>query len=205
MAWRREAWTRILARAPPWAQPCAPWLTKARCVGVGPGFALLGQDLLAAGRSSARAQPEVVHGIAENDDNMFSIDASTGQLTLTGPADYETRDLYAVRVSATSGDYTIYCAVSVLIGPVNEVVVILNPDATFEIEEKALPETRVTGTGESSGEIGMSASDPDGGQSLVYKIIAGNTQPDGKGGELNGMFKIGSCSGEIAATAQVRG
>lgn len=53
-----------------------------------------------------------------NEAGLFTIDANTGQITTTGPLDFETTPFYVLRISVTDDQTTSYASVSIEVGDV---------------------------------------------------------------------------------------
>ncbi|NLG96041.1 MAG: tandem-95 repeat protein [Chloroflexi bacterium] len=119
-----------------------------------------------------------------NTDNAFSINPTTGVITVAGALDYETLSTYSLVVEVTdngtppaAGTATI----QVTIKDVNEPPAA--DSATF-----SLPENSPTGTLAGT----LSVTDPDAGQSFTFEILSGNT---------GGAFTINN-DGEITVASQ---
>lgn len=113
---------------------------------------------------------------------LFAINSATGEITVTGPINYEAASSYTLNlhVADTAGlfDNTV---VVINISDLNEVPV-LSPAGPFNFNENIAAGTTVTT---------MSAADQDTAQTLTYSIQSGNT---------GGMFAIDSVTGEITFT-----
>ncbi|SHK48895.1 Metallo-peptidase family M12 [Rubritalea squalenifaciens DSM 18772] len=118
---------------------------------------------------------------AGNEAGKFSIDASTGEITLVGELDYESATHYALTVEAkdTTG-LTDSATVSINVTNQNEVPAI----AGFSVN---ISEDAAVGT--SLGAV--VGADPDVGDALTYKIVSGG----------NGAFAIDSDTGEVTTVA----
>ena len=105
---------------------------------------------------------------AGNTGNAFAIDPATGQITVSGPLDFETLATYALTVQVTDNGVpalSSQATITINIGDVNEATPVVTA-ATFAVNENAANGT-VAGT--------VAASDADTAQSLTYAITAGNT------------------------------
>ncbi len=111
--------------------------------------------------------------------SLFAINATTGEITLTGALNYESASSYTLnlRVQDVGGLFDTTTVV-ININDLNEVPV-LSPAGPFSFNENVAPGTVVTN---------MSATDQDGGQTLTYTIQSGSTA---------GMFAINSATGQI--------
>lgn len=100
-----------------------------------------------------------------NTGNLFVIDVDTGEITLNGALDYETRALYPLTVEVTDRrGLTDTAVVTINVTDVNESPVI-SPQ-NLQVFELSVVGT-VVGT--------VSGTDPDIGQSIAYSILSGNT------------------------------
>ena len=133
----------------------------------------------------AASDPEgdtLSYSIAEgNDNNVFAIDSSSGQITVSGTLDYEATSSYSLTVQVSEDDAasSSTAEITINITDINEAPVI--SDQTFSIAENASNETPV-GT--------VAASDPEG-DTLSYSIESGNT---------GDVFAIDSSSGQITVS-----
>ena len=123
---------------------------------------------------------------AGNTGNVFSIDPSTGAITVAGAIDFETTSSYSLTVQVTdngtpnlSGTATI----TVNVNDVNEVPVV--NAATFAMNEN-VPAGTTVGT--------VTFTDPDGGQTHAFSITGGNT---------GGAFTINAATGVITTAGAI--
>ncbi len=118
--------------------------------------------------------------IAENEDGKFTINPATGEITVTGDLDFETRNLYNLTVEATdAGNLSESATVTISVNDVNEAPEL--QDQTYSIDENVITDgSQVVGT--------ITGTDTDAGQTLTYTITAGND---------DNRFAIDPNSGEI--------
>ncbi len=117
---------------------------------------------------------------AGNTGTAFAINASTGQITVANPINYEATSSYSLTVQVQdngAGNLTDTATVTITVNNLNEAPLASNQ--SFNVNENSAGGT-VVGT--------VSATDPDAGQTLTYSITAGNT---------GGAFAINSATGEI--------
>jgi VCBS repeat-containing protein len=117
---------------------------------------------------------------AGNEGDVFAIDGGTGEITVNDSSalDYETTPSFGLTVVVTdSTDLTDSASITITVNDVNEAPTA--EDDTFTVDENSA-------NGMSVGTV--SASDPDGGDSLSYGITAGNEGDafaiDGSTGEI---------------------
>ena len=116
-----------------------------------------------------------------NDARLFSINADTGAITLTGALDYETATSHTLDVQVTdSGGRTDTAEVVVGVLNVNEHAPIFN----LPVDEALISENAAIGTAI----IQVAARDGDLGDTLRYSITSGND---------DGLFSINANSGQI--------
>ncbi|NNK02578.1 MAG: DUF4347 domain-containing protein, partial [Desulfatitalea sp.] len=117
---------------------------------------------------------------AGNADGIFSIDANTGEITITDNTnlDRESTASYALTVQVSDGTDTDDAAITINVNDVNEFAPVAN-DATVPLAENAPNGTSVHT---------VAASDADATASLTYAITAGNAA---------GIFTIDPGTGEI--------
>ncbi len=110
---------------------------------------------------------------------IFAINATTGEITLTGSLNYEVTNSYTLnlRVQDAGGLFDT-TTVTINVSDVNETPT-LNPAGPFTFAENTAIGTLVTT---------MTASDPDTGQTLTYSIQSGNT---------GNMFAINASTGAL--------
>jgi hypothetical protein len=110
---------------------------------------------------------------------LFAINATTGQITLTGAVNFEAVNSYTLdlRVQDNNGLFST-TTVTINITDVNEAPV-LNPAGPFTFAENIAAGTVITT---------MTASDQDTGQTLTYSIQGGNT---------GNMFAINAATGQL--------
>lgn len=110
---------------------------------------------------------------------IFAINATTGQITLTGAVNFEATSSYTLdlRVQDNNGLFST-TTVTINVTDVNEVPV-LNPAGPFTFAENIAAGTVVTT---------MTASDQDTGQTLTYSIQGGNN---------GNMFAINAATGQL--------
>lgn len=110
---------------------------------------------------------------------LFAINGATGEITLTGAVNYEVTNTYTLnlRVQDAGGLFDTV-TVTINVSDVNETPV-LNPAGPFSFDENTAIGTHVTT---------MTATDPDGGQTLTYSIQSGNT---------GNMFAINATTGAL--------
>ena len=123
--------------------------------------------------------------LSGNTNNAFSLNSSTGELTVANSAaiDYETNPTFGLTVQVQDngvGNLTDQATVTVNITDVNENPEIQNQ--SFSIAENSNNGTQV-GT--------VAATDPDNGQSLTYTILSGNT---------NNAFSLNPTTGELTVS-----
>jgi VCBS repeat-containing protein len=122
---------------------------------------------------------------AGNTGNAFTINPSTGAITVTDPSvlDFETTPSYTLTVTVTDSDgATDTATVNITITNVNEAPV-FNPDTyTEDVSEDAAGGAAV---------VTVTATDPDAGDTLTYSITAGNT---------GGAFTINAATGAITVS-----
>lgn len=110
---------------------------------------------------------------------LFAIDAATGQITVTGALNYEAASSYTLDLRVTdAGGLFDSRTVTINITDVNETPTI-SPAGPFTVAENTAAGTVVTT---------MSATDPDGGQTLTYSIVSGNG---------DGIFAINAATGAL--------
>ncbi|MGC1243413.1 MAG: cadherin domain-containing protein [Chryseosolibacter sp.] len=117
--------------------------------------------------------------IAGNTGAAFTINAATGEITVSNPAalDYESSASFLVTVQVSDGTFTDNAAITINLNDVNEVPSVT--DAAITLDENSANATAVhTVTG----------TDPDAAAALTYSIIAGNA---------GAAFAINSNTGEI--------
>ena len=118
-----------------------------------------------------------------NTDDAFAIDPTTGEITVAGPLDPETQNLYVLTVEvADNGTPSLSAFATVIIG-FNHAPVI--NDQAFSVDEN-LPWGTAVGT--------VQASDPDAGQTLTYTMTGGNT---------NSTFAIDPFTGQITVASML--
>ena len=121
----------------------------------------------------------VSYSITAGDGGKFSIDASSGEITVVGTLDHETVSSYALTLRASDGKGgTATASALVTVTDVNEPPVFDAPSYSFSIGEDAE-------VGDSVGTV--SAADPDVGDTASYSITAGG----------GGKFSIDASTGEI--------
>jgi hypothetical protein len=128
---------------------------------------------------------------AGNTGNAFAINASTGQITVNGPLNFETLASYSLTVVATDNgtpSLTGQNTITINVNNVNDAPVA--SDQTFNVADGAIAGT-VVGA--------VAATDEDAGQTLAYAISAGN---DGNAFALDPLTGQITVAGAIAASAQ---
>ncbi|NVO20116.1 MAG: T9SS type A sorting domain-containing protein, partial [Bacteroidetes bacterium] len=121
--------------------------------------------------------------LSGNNDGAFSIDASTGELTVANSSalNFEVNPTFSLTVKVEDNatiSLSNQAIITIVLMDINETPVIVNQE--FSIAENA-PYGTVIGT--------VSASDPDEGQQLTYSILMGNT---------NNAFAIQPATGELS-------
>ncbi|NGZ05238.1 MAG: tandem-95 repeat protein, partial [Magnetococcales bacterium] len=129
----------------------------------------------------------LIFSLRGEDAGAFWIDASTGEVRLLVPADYESKPSYAIEVIVTDSEgLTDTQAVSITVTDVNETPANQAPTVTSPVSGSVAendPETTVVYT--------ASASDPDVGDSLTFTL----------GGTDAGAFSIDESTGEVRLLA----
>ncbi|MFL9460920.1 MULTISPECIES: LamG-like jellyroll fold domain-containing protein [Scytonema] len=128
--------------------------------------------------------------ISGNDQGIFALNASTGEITVANSAqlNYETiADSYQIEVKvADTNGRTSTKLVTIKVTDVNEAPIINN--YSFSIPEGSAEDT-VIGT--------VTATDPDAGDSKYYQITAGNESNIFNVGSLTGQITIGANSSKL--------
>lgn len=108
----------------------------------------------------------ITYSLTGADALLFSINSTSGEVTLASPADYETKSSYSITVNAADALHTTTQAVTVNVTDVNEAPVNLTLSASSVDENTATPVA--VGT--------LSGVDDDGGESFTYSIVGGADQ-----------------------------
>ena len=121
--------------------------------------------------------------VAGNDTGAFTIDSTTGWITVANRAllDYETTTSFALTIQVTDSaslPLSSTALATINLNDVNELATFVE-SGPFSVEEN-VPAGTFVGA--------VAATDPDGGQSLTYAIVGGN---------INSAFAIDAITGEI--------
>ena len=123
-----------------------------------------------------------------DDDDRFTIDEETGEITVAASLDHETADEFTLTVEADDGNggtVTATVTVTVMVTDVAEAPSFNETGYAFEVAEDAAVD-HVVGT--------VSATDPDEGDTLSYTITSGND---------DGKFMIDEETGAITVAASL--
>ncbi|MDY0103306.1 MAG: cadherin domain-containing protein [Lentimicrobium sp.] len=123
-----------------------------------------------------------------NSNNAFSLNASTGRLSVANPAvlDFETTPEYLLTVKVQDngpGSLSTSALVTVIISDVNESPSMSNHDFTIENYTEA---GIIVGT--------IQGTDPDAGQTLNYEIVSGNTSSAFNLNASSGILSVANAS-----------
>ncbi len=144
-----------------------------------------GTELGVVHGSDADGDPLTYSITAGNDDGIFTLDGSSGEITVTNGSllDYEDAKQYTLTVTADDGKHTTSATVTLNVQNVNDTAPVPSGfDAT--IEENTANGT-VVGT--------VSATDADGDTSLLYRITDANT-----------AFAINESTGEVTVVDETK-
>ena len=102
--------------------------------------------------------------------NAFAIDESTGYVTLQGPIDRETRELYVIFVKAYDRSFSSFCELRIRILDLNEHPPVFNPlHYVKRVSETLLPGSTIVTVTASDNDTGINAE-------LTYDIIDGDPE-----------------------------
>ena len=108
-----------------------------------------------------------VYSIDSGGDGLFTIDRTSGIVTLTGALDYETKEQYEVVVRADVGEEHATTTLIINVRDVNEAPTLSASSVSGTINENVVAGTKVTG-------ITFTAEDVDVGDNPTYHIIGGD-------------------------------
>ena len=134
--------------------------------------------------SDADGTDTVSYSLDDDAGGLFSIDASTGVVTVSGALDYEVSSSHSITVRALSTDGSTATAVfTIAVNDENDNAPVVTPAQTFSIAEDA-PDSTVIGT--------VAATDPDTTGTLQnWQILSGND---------SGAFAIDPATGAITVS-----
>ena len=127
----------------------------------------------------------LTYSLSGTDASSFAIVSTTGQLKTSAALDYETKNSYAVKVTATDSSTTLSDSIDVTIDvtDVNEPPVFADDSVTLSVDENTISNP---GIGKNVGDP-IIATDPDANTTLRYSL----------GGSNAGKFKISRSTGQI--------
>ncbi|AQR66388.1 hypothetical protein BXU06_16045 [Aquaspirillum sp. LM1] len=126
----------------------------------------------------------VTYSLSGTDAAACTIDATTGQIKLLTPADFETQSSYSITINAKDATHTTTKAVTLNVSDVNEA------PTNISLSASSVAENTSTATALTIG--ALTSTDPDAGNTLTYSIVGGADQARFQVSGSNLQFKAGT-------------